>query len=259
MDGSYYRQLARFWAATDALDTRAGIFGMVRDGGTGHKAVLAMTMDMYRDMCTPLMGAPNVADDRAKMLNKDLFDHILDTTEVWNTDAGSDEVLAGKEAKLHGPSAADVAPMLPGLKVINRDRAHACRRVVKRPWTTDDYLKSVHDHLVLSKTSMCRAIQYSPLAIVGIAPGQEDVDHIISKQQDMSLALHRFESSSKPLSIVCLTFPAVNMTAVKVFAQRRCNGPGKHALAHLEFINGAKGIEVMVQTGLLPDLSLIHI
>ena len=112
---------------------------------------------MFRDMCTPYAGAPprhrsdGEYDSFPTQVNETLLQQLrTKATQVWNTDAGADELLAGKEAKLYGPRSADVAPILPALKVVNRDRAHASRRVVKRPWTADEYLTTVHLNLVVN-------------------------------------------------------------------------------------------------------------
>ena len=190
-DVSNSRQLARFWGATDTLEVRAGILGMARDGGTGHKAILRKTLSTLEDFCTPYRGAPprgpSGGDRRVPAQRMDdLYNHIRnEATEVWNTDAGADEILAGKEAKLYGPRAADVAPILPALKMINRDRAHASRRVVKRPWSADDFLASIHANLVMKKTSMVRVIQYSPAIKKWYQEFQGEMDRqIVGTQKD---------------------------------------------------------------------------
>ena len=59
------------------------------------------------------------------------------------------------------PSAADVRPLFRNLRFINRDRAHASRRVVKRPWTADDTLMGVHQQLINNKDSMTSVIENS--------------------------------------------------------------------------------------------------
>lgn len=190
-DVSNSRQLARFWGATDTLEVRAGILGMARDGGTGHKAILRKTLSTLEDFCTPYHGAPprgpSGGDHQVPAQRMDdLYNHIRnEATEVWNTDAGADEILAGKEAKLYGPRAADVAPILPALKMINRDRAHASRRVVKRPWSADDFLASIHANLVMKKTSMVRVIQYSPAIKKWYQEFQGEMDRqIVGTQKD---------------------------------------------------------------------------
>ena len=222
-----------------------------------------MTVQMYEKMCTPYSGAPVrhsgkgclSKPDNLCSLDAELCDRLrTEATQVWNTDAGADELLAGREAKVRGPSSQDVQSVLPALRLVNRDRAHGSRRVVKRPWSADPYLRQVHEELVLKKTSMARIITYSPAIKLWYQEFQgESDDKVVATQKDVGFAPHRFDSSARPLAKVCLTFESLNMTAVKVRADRGSDAVGKHAVAHLEYVSDDSGVEVMVQAGMLAD------
>ena len=68
-----------------------------------------------------------------------LVDHMQSIIQVWNTDAAADELLAGPQAPTWMPSSDAARPLLPNLRYVNRDCAHASRRVVKRPWFADEF------------------------------------------------------------------------------------------------------------------------
>ena len=136
-DASNSRMLARYTATNDRLMTRSGVLGMVRDYGSGHKANLEATKRLIEEFSTPLLHAPPRADPRDGRMhlaplpptcNNHLAQHIMNTIEIWNTDAAQDEVLAGQEAHVRGPAAAHIRPLLPALRFVNRDRCHASRR-----------------------------------------------------------------------------------------------------------------------------------
>eukprot|EP00969_Alexandrium_andersonii_P046980 2061307-Alexandrium_andersonii.AAC.1 len=48
---------------------------------------------------------------------------------------------------------------LPNLRIVARDAAHASRRVTKRPWTADPFLKDVVERTIFAKNSPTRLLQ----------------------------------------------------------------------------------------------------
>ena len=131
---------------------------MIRCAGGGHKTILTATDDMFRRIATPFVGAPaRQKGNVGHSLDLDLYNCIRERTTVWNSDAAADEQLAGQESKIWSPSSDDVRPLLPSLKFVNRDKAHASRRVIQRPWFADAVLKSVYTHF----TAIMAAVQKS--------------------------------------------------------------------------------------------------
>ncbi len=70
---------------------------------------------------------------------------------------------------------------------------------------------------------------------------------------DLSLAMHRFDSQARPLSVLCLTLSAVNMVAVRLYQARKGESGGQAAQEHLEFVSGEEGAERLIQAGMLAD------
>ena len=72
---------------------------------------------------------------------------IISKLEQFTADAAADEQRAGK--LLQQCSARDAWSHLCALKIVTKDRAHASRRITKRPWAADSYMSSITDKLVL--------------------------------------------------------------------------------------------------------------
>ena len=130
-DGSKGRQLARFTASNRKLHTRSGVFCMKWSPCQAAHVIVDTTRKFYSSMATRLCGAPprpGTSQCRADPpgVDKKLMEHMLSITHIWNTDAAPNELLAGQEASR--TSSSDVKPLLPNLRFVDRDRAHACRR-----------------------------------------------------------------------------------------------------------------------------------
>ncbi len=141
-DATGTRHLIRFCSVAQGLERHRGILGMVRDSGTGHKAIMHATDSVFRAAATSLAGAPprNGNNDTTRCctckphLDSELYMHIRLHSRIWNSDAASDERLAARESRTWQPKADDVRPLLPNLQLINKDKAHACRRTVCWWW-----------------------------------------------------------------------------------------------------------------------------
>jgi len=252
--------LARFTATNDNLDTRHGVLGHLRLKQTGHKALLKGTAQIILRASTDLHNPPRRADLRPFGTNVDVLDsglamHIRKSIVVWNTDSGSDELLAGAEARI---ASAHVRPLLPNIIFVNRDRCHASRRAVSRPWEADPLGKCLLK-ILKGSNSVMALIQHS----VSIGEWYTEYQlamprRIITIQKDLGLARHRFESASVPFAKLCLTWHAINMTAIRVMMERG-SGPkdkGFGAIEHLRFFTGMDGVERMVFMGMLCDAAL---
>ena len=93
-----------------------------------------------------------------------LFDKIRKKVEIVLTDAAANELLASnvtrglRDPRIEGPN---LEVLLPCLKLVARDHAHAFRRVIQRPFKATDQLSAVMDQHVLGKHSPVRIIDGS--------------------------------------------------------------------------------------------------
>ncbi len=82
---------------------------MIRDGGAGHKAIMAATEKMLRDFASPVSGLPRQGA-AVPRCDKTILGWLSSRIMVWNTDAGNDEILAGKEFTFFRPLRGMCAP-----------------------------------------------------------------------------------------------------------------------------------------------------
>jgi hypothetical protein len=66
-----------------------------------------------------------------------LLKHIREKVEAVCVDSASNETKAAAAMR---NASADAEAVTPNLKVIIRDRAHASRRLLSRPWKADKFL-----------------------------------------------------------------------------------------------------------------------
>ena len=83
--------------------------------------------------------------------------HLKNTCEVVVTDCASAEILAqdmGRGARQGTGLASD--NLFRNVKIVGRDRAHACQRLLSRPWISDYYVKLLMEDSILGSDSACQ-------------------------------------------------------------------------------------------------------
>ena len=108
--------LIRFTSVNASLQRRSGVLGFLPCHG-GHLDIIQSTEQAIRIFCSPGSGAPRRSHLR-----------------------GSPGISGDLELQ-HGRVADRARPLLPNLKVVGWDGAHAARRIVQRPWLADATLK----------------------------------------------------------------------------------------------------------------------
>ena len=156
-----------------------------------------------------------------------LLERLRARTELFCADAASTEQLAGQLLRTTG--------ILPNLRFITRDRAHACQRLLSRPWAADLAVKEILDVFCMSSTSLVGRIQFSPHLQQVFQNFCEASQHNAvtgSRIKHLSWAKHRFSSISKPLGRAILHLDALLTTAVWLVVH--CKDP--NAVTFLETI-----------------------
>ncbi|CAK0839732.1 unnamed protein product [Prorocentrum cordatum] len=147
-----------------------------------------------------------------------LLQRVQKSVEVFVSDAAADEIRAGM--MLAGQTArGEVAKVLPCLREVLRDKPHASRRLLSRPWKADPFLRQVHSLFVTDEKSPTKLIQYSEQFsasfqknISAIEPHLRAVAKPSNAVKDLRYAGHRVESGQLPLERSVLYFPAVIAT-----------------------------------------------
>ena len=172
------RLLTRFRASDLQLNVRTGVIVLARctgtafDGITGAESVQVATLQGIGNLCTP--GTPPYIHGPAPARDEALFEKLINAIEVFVADAASDEMLCGRNLTTPlvlpaahdaptGPAVDVLGKHLHNLKFIERDRSHACRRIVSRPWSTDAYMQHVVGLFVTNAHSITNLVEHSEI------------------------------------------------------------------------------------------------
>ena len=168
----------RFCCTDSRLQQRWGLMGAMRLLDPQYeefmqrpthdaKAVQTATLYIIKTLSTPLANAPHIDASNAVM-DEDLCKNILRSTELLDTDAAADEILAGRKLRGWTPSGTDINTnpcdgALANVKVQNLDKPHGSRRISSRTWKCDPVLMDVADKFVVGKTSVSNIIENSDI------------------------------------------------------------------------------------------------
>ena len=152
------RLLVRFRASAPKMKTRCGILGFVRVPEGGALSLRDGTLEAFKQTVSRFANAP--MSKRKGSLKLSALQHALDITCYYTADAAGDEQLAGHILK-DGFSKENIPKLLKNLRIIIKDRAHATRRLGKRGWMADTYLKNVLQMIVYQRKSIVSLIQNS--------------------------------------------------------------------------------------------------
>ena len=113
----------------------------------------------------------------------------------------------------------------PNLKVINKDKPHAARRIISRTWKCDPSLNNIVQNVFMNSESKVQQIQYSDVLRQMYARNLRALQYsrLWNQMSDKWYAAkHRFDTWSMPFARVCLTLDAVMQTAQSV-GRRICS------------------------------------
>jgi hypothetical protein len=142
--------------------------------------------------------------------------------------AGPGDVGAGKRSTKIEDDAAEA--LHPNLLMIGRDKAHAFRRVLQRPYQADDYLHNLMTDHVLGSHSMVQIVANSfefRLWLEEEIKKQTDTTGFGAQCRNLKAAKHRFESHSTPLGRTLLYLPAWLATCSRVRENRHGKKEGQ--------------------------------
>ena len=162
--GEAHGRLAiRFVAIDKQLQIRHGRLGQARFSGTGALAITRATREVVRRACTEdANGKPRVNGDDVSQpvprFNDAMFQNVRRAIRIVAIDSAADEVASVRAMK---NPADGKAPLAPHLEAILRDKAHASRRAVSRPWACDPTMKQMLATFVSGKQSLVQKLSHS--------------------------------------------------------------------------------------------------
>ncbi|CAJ1400606.1 unnamed protein product [Effrenium voratum] len=202
---------------------------LIRFGGCNAQG----TRKVLRDFCTKFHEPPRSYAGPPPEFDENLYDMLRQRIEIILTDAASNEIGASNVNRgRRDPriEADDADILLPGLKLVARDHAHAFRRVLKRPFHCSSYLGTLMAEHVLGKKSIVQVIDRS---FVFRQWFQEEVEKHHGTISNLKSAKHRFESHTTPLCRLISNLPAIMSVAQRII-QHRQDAVGKHVKQWLD-------------------------
>lgn len=273
-DGSKGRLLVRGQMCGASLQPHHALLGFGSLEDFSAAGIAATLIGLIKAFATHLHGIDKLLDNDqdgpniGPILDEDLLRHILACIEVFNADAAADEQLAGTlltdesvqpneivHENVMDEVAAPDSPwrgVLPNVKIVNKDKPHAARRVTSRTWKADPFLNQIATEVVMGKTSIVQLIQWSDVMRTkyGRAVRALQLNPMWRHRSDKFYAAkHRFDSWAAPFARLCLTFDAVVSTAQVTHEERRSEAVGRHAKHFLSLVTE----ELMLCLGMMAD------
>ena len=216
LDERHGRLLVKYHACGHDLVVRVGVLALLQNVGKTAPEMAAGVHAAVRSIC--VRRQPNGTCNRSRCApvaseddNDVLAQHILNHIICYVADGDSASQLCGKMLHMKSLRSA-LAPKLPNLRVIIRDRAHSSRHLSARSFAADPVLQELLDVTILKPHSVIRQIRDSlPLRQIFVTEArcQAKRDDFIDIVTNMSFAGHRFDSLQKPLGRIVLNLEAI--------------------------------------------------
>ena len=208
-DARKNRLCIRYTASRTGFKVQSGVLGWCRQDGLSSKCIAKDTARIMAEFCTSYARGP--CPERHRELRKRIRDRVHQVV----VDSAADELLAGEIGTREVSS--DLRPITPNCRVILRDKAHAARRPLNRPWTRLPFLKELIERWISSRPSPARMIQNSFEFRRWFKKNLEaDSQRRISDFANLRAAKHRFESVTKPLQRSCFHCRSLLRTMVQI-------------------------------------------
>ena len=144
-DERHQKLLVRFRATLEDMSVVSGCLGVQHLTQGKAQDIVQGTNKIIRDFCTQRLNPPRLYRGGTRdVCDEELVKKIHQCCEVITTDSAAAEILAqeigrGKRAGSQAAGPENVA--FPNIKIIGRDRAHACQRLLRHPWKSDPVLR----------------------------------------------------------------------------------------------------------------------
>ena len=240
--------LIRFKSTDAFLNTWSGNIGFYECGGTSSDLAVA-TMATLEKFCTPNFGRPAMGSNSHSatetVCDMKLFQHIINVIKIYCADAASDEQVAGEILMEPGQ---DGQALLPSLGLLLRDKAHASRRIITRPYKADPYLEEVYDMMLLNYDSVAAMIcnAKGTLGKWFAANCEKSTAGLVQPGRgtpSLGFKRHRHNSMQAPCVRMVVFFDALLATAQMISSNRRGEEAGRNAERWLLWLDEEKCLQ----------------
>ena len=129
-----------------------GVLGWTRQNGLSGRNIAEDTLRILKEFCISYSQGPTPVKRRG------IWRHIKARVHQLVVDSASDELVAGELCRCIMDH--DMKPILPNCKLLLRDKAHASRRPMSRPWLKHQAISELLKTIML-RSSPARMIQNS--------------------------------------------------------------------------------------------------
>ena len=242
-DGRKGRLAVRFTSCGKDLTPCSGVLGtasLVEQFSTDAIGISRALQSIIDSACTTFQAVPNKASPPERELDENIRDHLRTAVELFNADAAADEQLAGRLLAGLRKCADDSGPYFPNIKVLNKDKAHAARRITSRTWMRDVYLKQVAMGFAIGKHSITKRIHHSDVFRSRFAKNTRICGNDVtaaSQIKSLASANHRFDSHAKPFARGVIFWRALLKTAMQLQDERSAKPEGQDASAWIASVD----------------------
>ena len=196
------------YAACRGTAVRSGVLAQLRSPGRSAAMTAACVAAAARRLCTIRKPHHHMNKTRkAATIDSTTLQRILDHVEMFSADGAANEQVAGRLLHPLVQRASRQAAKLKNLKMVLRDKAHACRRLLSRTVVVDPELKAINDIMLFGTPSIAKMLRDS-------RPCAEIFEQVLKDQRQpngagqvpggaaspkhLGYAKQRFDNSARP-------------------------------------------------------------
>ena len=228
-DARKNRLCIRYAASRKGFKVQSGVLGWCRQDGLSSKCIAKDTERMVSEFSTSYARGPR--PERHRELRR----RIRERVHQLVVDSAADELLAGEMGRRDISS--ELRPLFHNCRIVLRDKAHAARRPLNRPWTRLPFLKELIERWISTRSSPARMIQNSFEFRRWFKKNVEvESQRRVSDFANLRAAKHRFESVTKPLQRTCFHCRSLLRTMIQI-ANFRSDEFGNNAATFLRSVS----------------------
>eukprot|EP00438_Fugacium_kawagutii_P002479 Skav225633 [mRNA] locus=scaffold1513:165191:167925:- [translate_table: standard] len=213
--------MVRYRACLRDFSVLSGLLGTVQlKQGKSAEHLVQATEEIMKFFCTDCHSPPRGFRGRTRNQEDQELVHALQSkVHMTVTDCASAELLAqdiSRGTRLSSTMMALDQPIFPNCKLVGRDRAHACCRLLEKPWKAEGHLNALMERTITGKNSICQKIWNSHTWSAWLE--EAIVKSARPRGTRLCAAKHRFASYSTPLSRFILHLEPMVLTLNRIAA-----------------------------------------
>ena len=219
------RLAIRIYVITPAMQTRHIFLGQARHFGTGAISITNATREVMVRSCTKNADIAYGSELKVpcrQQFNQRAFQKFRNSIRMCAVDAATDEVNSVRDMRCPVDGS---EPLAPHNEMILRDKAHAARRAIHRPWKADPVLSHLMVIFIQGKHSIMQTIQNSEHIRAIFTNHCRNIKHGFAWHSRLLVSVHaakhRHESWTTPIGIFVLYWIALVNTAMDIRVLRK--------------------------------------